>query len=126
LSVLFGCEANPAKPNTYLAVYPVMAQNVYLLATDPNNPCRDVIHSRGTDLKVKVFCLDKEVFHPDAGEIQLFGQCDKTLYAFETMGITSDAALDIVDAIQWYANYIHCPEMEILPEDPRVGKNIAI
>ena len=103
-----------------------MAQNVYLLATDPSNPCRDVIHSRDTDLKVRVFCLDKEEFHHDASEIQLYGLCDDGLYAFETIGIASDDAVDIVEAIQWYADYIRCPEMEILPEDPRQGKDIAM
>ena len=103
-----------------------MAHNVYLLATDPNNPCRDVIHSRDTDLKVRVFCLDNEIFHHDANEIQLFGQCIDKLYAFETVSIASDDALDIVEAIQWYANYIECPEMEILPDDPRQGRDIAM
>jgi hypothetical protein len=103
-----------------------MSHNVYLLATDPNNPCRDVIHSRDTDLRVRVFCLDKETFHPDSNEIQLFGHCNDQLFAFETLGIESDDALDIVEAIQWYANYIECPEMEIVPEDPRLGKNLAM
>ena len=103
-----------------------MAHNVYLLATDPHNPCRDVIHSRDTDLKVRVFCLDKETFHHDANEIQLFGYCNDNLYAFETVGIASDDALDIVEAIQWYADYIKCPDMEILPEDPRLNKDIAM
>ncbi|MDB5011710.1 MAG: hypothetical protein JWQ06_2499, partial [Mucilaginibacter sp.] len=28
--------------------------------------------------------------------------------------------------IQWYADYIDYPEMEILPEDPRPGQNIAM
>jgi hypothetical protein len=103
-----------------------MAHNVYLLATDPNNPCRDVIHSRDTDLKVRVFCLEYESFQHDANEIQLFGQCIDKLYAFETVSIASDDALDIVEAIQWYADYIECPEMEILPEDPRLGREIAM
>lgn len=103
-----------------------MAQNVYLLATDPSNPCRDVIHSRDTDLKVRVFCLDKETFQQDTGEIQLYGLCDNGLYAFETIGIASDDAIDIVEAIQWYADYIRCPEMEILPDDPRHDKDIAM
>ena len=103
-----------------------MNHNVYLLATDPNNPCRDVIHSRDTDLKVRVFCLDKETFHRDANEIQLYGQVDGELYAFETVGIASEDAMDIVDAIQWYADYIECPYMEILPEDPREGDDIAM
>jgi hypothetical protein len=103
-----------------------MNHNVFLLATDPNNPCRDVIHSRDTDLKVRVFCLDKEAFHPDSAELQLYGYADNSLYAFETLGIESDDALDIVEAIQWYADYIEFPEMEILPEDPRLGKTIAL
>ena len=103
-----------------------MNNNVYLLATDPNNPCRDVIHSRDTDLKVRVFCLDKETFHRDSNEIQLYGQGDGELYAFETVGIASEDAMDIVEAIQWYADYIKCPEMEILPEDPREGDDIAM
>jgi hypothetical protein len=103
-----------------------MEHNVYLLATDPNNPCRDVIHSRDTALKIKVFCLDHEKFHPDGNEIQLYGYADKKLYAFETINVTSEDALDVVGAIQWYAEYIDYPDMEILPEDPRFGSDIAL
>ena len=98
-----------------------MEHNVYLLATDPKNPCRDVIHSRDTNLKVRVFCLDEENFHADSNEIQLYGYAHKKLYAFETIDITSEDALDVVGAIQWYADYINYPDMEILPEDPRPG-----
>jgi hypothetical protein len=96
-----------------------MDYNVYLLATDPQNPCRDVIHSRDTRLKVKVFCLDEERFSPDDNEIQLYGYAEHKLYAFETIDVDAEDALDLVGAIQWYANYIEYPEMEILPEDPR-------
>ena len=102
-----------------------MIHNVYLLATDPNNPCRDVIHSRDTSLKIKVFCLDEELFSADDNEIQLYGYADKKLYAFETMNINAEDALDLVGAIQWYADYIEFPGMEILPEDPRADQNIA-
>src|ERR1700753_448809 len=94
-----------------------MNHNVYLLATDPNNPCRDVIYSRDTGLRVRGFCLSDERFHPDANEIQLYGYGDTKLYAFETLGIESDDALDVVEAVQWYADYIEYPNMEILPED---------
>ncbi|MCJ8208525.1 hypothetical protein MUY27_02310 [Mucilaginibacter sp. RS28] len=102
-----------------------MDHNVYLLATDPKDPCRDVIHSRDTDLKVKVFCLTDENFVPDINEIQLYGYANNKLYAFETIRITPEDALDVVSAIQWYANYVECPDMEILPEDPRHG-DIAV
>jgi len=98
-----------------------MDHNVYLLATDPDNPSRDIIHSRDTNLKIRVFCLDKDRFNPSANEIQLYGYADNKLYAFETIDVLADDALDVVGAIQWYADYIQYPEMEILPEDPRPG-----
>ena len=100
--------------------------NVYLLATDPNNACRDVIHSRDTHLKIRVFCLDNEQFDPDSNEIQLYGYAGKKLYAFETIGIMAEDALDVVSAIRWYAEYIDFPQMEILPDDPRPGNHIAV
>lgn len=100
-----------------------MDYNVYLLATDPNNPCRDVIHSRDTGLKIRVYCLDNDSFTADENEIQLFGYAQSKLYAFETIEVTPEDALDVVGAIQWYAEYINFPEMEILPEDPRQGHN---
>jgi hypothetical protein len=103
-----------------------MDYNVYLLATDPNNPCRDVIHSRDTGLKVRVFCLSEDRFNPNDSEIQLYGYANSKLYAFETINISADDALDVVGAIQWYADYIEFPEMEILPEDPRGSQNIAM
>jgi hypothetical protein len=103
-----------------------MDYNVYLLATDPKNPCRDVIHSRDTGLKIRVFCLDKEPFDPDGNEIQLYGYANGKLFAFETINIAPDDALDVVGAIQWYAEYVDCPEMEILPDDPRGDRNIAM
>jgi len=103
-----------------------MDHNVYLLATDPKNPCRDVIHSRDTGLKIRVFCLNDERFTPQENEIQLFGYAHGKLYAFETINIAAEDALDVVSAIQWYADYAGDPEMEILPEDPRPGQEIAM
>jgi len=73
-----------------------MDYNIYLLATDPNNPCRDVIHSRDTRLKIRVFCLNEESFNPDSNEIQLYGYAQKKLYAFETINIAADDALEVV------------------------------
>jgi hypothetical protein len=103
-----------------------MESTVFLLATDPHDQCRDVIHSRDTHLKVKVFCLDVDDFTPDSNEVQLYGYAGKKLYGFETMNISPEDALDVISAIQWYADYIECPDMEILPEDPRLDEDIAI
>ncbi|MDB5031388.1 hypothetical protein [Mucilaginibacter sp.] len=103
-----------------------MEYNVYLLATDPNNPCRDIIHSRDTELKIRVYCLNEDKFIANSNEIQLFGYANNRLYAFETIDISAEDALDVVGAIQWYAEYIEFPEMEILPEDPRPNQSLAV
>ena len=96
-----------------------MKPNVFLLVTDPNNACRDVIRSRDADLRIKVYCLDKEAFEPNPDEIQYYGDYQGAPLAFETDNITSEDALDITAAIHWYADYLGCPEMEISPDDPR-------
>ncbi len=103
-----------------------MDPNVYLLATDPRNPCSDIIHSRDTSLKIRVFCLDKEPFDADVNEIQLYGYAGGKLYGFETINILAEDALDVAGAIKWYAEYIQFPDMEILPEDPRPGDHVAM
>src|ERR1700756_1468890 len=103
-----------------------MGEITYLLATDPHQSCRDVIHSRDTDLKIRVYCLDDDIFAPNPEEIQLYGYAGKKLYAFETIGIKADDALDVVNAIQWYPRYVPPQEMKILPDDPRAGKTIAV
>jgi hypothetical protein len=77
-------------------------------------------------LKVRVFCLDKERFNPDNNELQLYGYADNQLFAFETIDVVPEDAIDLVDAIKWYANYIQHPAMEILPEDPRPGQHVAM
>jgi hypothetical protein len=103
-----------------------MDYNVYLLATDPKNPCRDIIHSRDTRLKIRVYCLDEEQFNPDVNEIQLYGFANEKLFAFETINIVAEDALDVVGAIQWYAEYVDYPQMEILPENPRGDNHVAM
>jgi len=103
-----------------------MGNNVFLLATDPNSPCRDVIHSRDSGLRIRVYCLEEERFRPNNNEIQLYGTTGNNTYAFETIGIASEDAPDIIEAIQWYADYIRYPDMDIAPEDPRAGKEVAI
>ena len=103
-----------------------MNHNVFLLATDPNTPRREVIHARDTTLKLRVVCLDEEPFRPDSHKIQLYGSARGNLFAFETIDIAPGDALDIVEAIQWYAEYIHCPEMDIVPDDPRIKHELTV
>jgi hypothetical protein len=103
-----------------------MRKNVFLLAANSNDPNREVIHARDSGLKIRVHCLGEESFYPDSSEIQLYGSTGDRTYAFETIDIASGDAPYIVGAVQWYAEYIHCPNMDIVSEDPRAGNEIAI
>jgi hypothetical protein len=103
-----------------------MDENVYLLLTDPNDSFGDIIYSRDTDLKVRVHNLAKTHFTANLNEIQLYGYYNKTLLAFESIDITAEDAMDIILAIKWYAEYLGCPDMEILPDDPRQNHEVAV
>lgn len=96
-----------------------MDGNVYLLATNGTDNCKDIIYSRDTSLRIKVFCPSEETFVANPGELQLYGFAGGRLYAFETVDLSAEDAIDVVSAIKWYAAYIGSPQMEILPEYPR-------
>ncbi|WP_448700371.1 hypothetical protein ACFGVR_00625 [Mucilaginibacter sp. AW1-3] len=96
-----------------------MNGNVYMLRTELNRLSAETIYSRDTALKVRVYNLSEVDFKPDDSEIQLYAWHDKDILAFETIDITPEDAMDVVLAIKWYAKYIECTDMEILPDDPR-------
>ena len=96
-----------------------MNGNVYMLLTGTGRLSVDVIYSRSTDLKLKVFNLSEMGFVADDNEIQLYAYYDNDLLAFETIDITPEDAMDVILAIKWYAQYVGCGDMEILPDDPR-------
>ena len=105
-----------------------MNGNIYLLLTGSNRWAADIIYSRDTDLKVKVYNLALTDFTADANEIQLYAYNAQELLVFETIDIAAENALDMILAIKWYTNYLGCPEMEILADDPRMnhGNEIAV
>jgi hypothetical protein len=103
-----------------------MTADVYLLLTGSNHRSPDVIYSRNSDLKIKVYCLSRMNYTQQANEIQLYSYHKGALLVFETIDIVAEDALDMIQAIRWYANYVGNPEMEILPDDPRVGQEIAV
>ncbi|WP_256012364.1 hypothetical protein [Desertivirga xinjiangensis] len=95
-----------------------MDQSVFLLVKDSHNPCRDVIRHRDGDLRINVFCLDKEEFEPNPSELQFYGNDHGQLLAFETSHYDGNDPLLVIEAIRWYADYIENPRMEILAENP--------
>ncbi len=97
-----------------------MFDSVFLLVKDPNNSCRDVIRERDGNLRILVYCLNKETFIPQSEELQFYGENIGTVLAFETSGYDGGDPLLIIEAIRWYADYINNPRMEILVENPRL------
>jgi hypothetical protein len=103
----------------------IMSDEVYLLLTG-SDQSPDMIYSRNTGLRIRAFCLNGIPYQPEANEIQLYGYIKDALLVFETVSISAEDALDMIPAIRWYANYMGFPEMEILPDDPRVGQVMAM
>jgi hypothetical protein len=103
-----------------------MSADVYLLLTGANQQSPDVIYSRNSGLRIRVCRPDEMDYKQQVNEIQLYSYCNNQLLIFETIDIAAEDALDMIPAIRWYANYIGFPEMEILPDDPRVGQEIAV
>ncbi|OCX51806.1 hypothetical protein BEL04_17495 [Mucilaginibacter sp. PPCGB 2223] len=105
-----------------------MNGNVYMLRTSLRHLSSEIIYSRDTALKVRVYNLSEVNFKADDNEIQLYGWCNEDLLAFETIDIQPEDAMDIIMAIKWYAQYVGCADMEILPDDPRQkrGHEIAV
>lgn len=102
-----------------------MSDEVYLLLTGSDRS-PDMIYSRNTELRIKVYCVNRMDYEPEINEIQLYGYIKDELLIFETVNIQADDALDMIPAIRWYANYSGYPEMEILPDDPRVDQVMAM
>lgn len=95
--------------------------DVFLIAKDPENDCRDMIFHRGGTLRMKVYCISETEFTANPDELQFYADNNGELLAFETDNFDIDDPGLIIEAIRWYAKYIKNPDIEILPEDPRTG-----
>jgi hypothetical protein len=90
----------------------------YFLLDDQD---RDVIVHAEIRLRVSVFELETEGYHPTAGELHIFGDDHGEWLAFETEGWSMESMDIITGAVVWYARYLDYPEMSIRTEDPRPG-----
>lgn len=93
-----------------------MLSTTYSLLEDQD---RDVIVHNETGLRVNVFGLEVDDYHPAPGEIHIFGDDHGEWLAFETEGWNGENLGLISQAVIWYARYLDYPEMNIVTEDPR-------
>ncbi|MBW4888745.1 hypothetical protein KXQ82_03430 [Mucilaginibacter sp. HMF5004] len=104
----------------------MMSRNVYLVMVGSNPISPDIVYSRDSELKLAVYFTDDMPYVARKDEIQLYGYLNEKLIVFETIDISPDDALEVITAIKWYTQYIGHPEIEILPDDPRVEQEINI
>jgi hypothetical protein len=88
------------------------------------NQERDVIVHNKSGLRVNVFGLEVDDYHPAAGEIHIFGDDHGEWLAFETEGWNGENLNLITQAVVWYARYLDYPQMNIVTEDPRPAKKL--
>lgn len=100
-----------------------MDQSIFLLVQDSNDECRDVIRHRDGDLRIRVYCLNKDKYEPDPSELQFYANDNGEILAFETSGYDGSDPLLVIEAIRWYADYIENPKMEILAENPSLSSD---
>ncbi|MXV16238.1 hypothetical protein [Hufsiella ginkgonis] len=82
-----------------------------------------MIYHRGSNLRMRVYCLGEEQYQSNPDELQFYADNNGELLAFETWHYDMDDPGLIIEAIRWYARYIKNPGMEILADDPRAGHN---
>jgi hypothetical protein len=91
-----------------------MEMERYMVLSPADNTCSEVILSKTTDIKIKVYRLQHQSFTPNPKEIQLYSEYHGQPLAFETEGLSSKNGFDIFMAVKWYARQqLDCPEMLI-------------
>jgi hypothetical protein len=93
----------------------MLTTNYFLLEDQERNV---IVHGE-TGLRVHVFGLEVDDYHPAPGELHLFGDDHGEWLAFETEGWSMESMDIITEAVVWYARYLDYPEMNIQTEDPR-------
>ncbi|WP_026898699.1 hypothetical protein [Daejeonella oryzae] len=93
-----------------------MENEIFLVAKDPENECRDLIFHRDGTLRIKVVCLNENQYVLKPDEIQFYALNNGEELLFETINYNYEEPGLIIEAIRWYAKYIGNPEMEIESE----------
>lgn len=86
----------------------------------------DVIIHEATQIKINVFGLEVDDYHPTPGELHIFGEDHGEWLAFETQGWNGENLDVISQAVVWYARYLDYPEMQIQTEAPRPTSKLRI
>lgn len=79
-----------------------MENERYRVLSGNDNACIEIIQSKVTDIKIKVYNQAQETFLPNPKELQLYAEDKNTTLIFETMDLSVRKGLDVFTAVKWY------------------------
>lgn len=79
-----------------------MESENYKVLRGDDSSCLEIIQSKVTDIKIKVYNSQQASFLPDPNEIQMYAEDNNTRLIFETMDLSVTKGIDVFNAIKWY------------------------
>ena len=95
-----------------------MSINYYLLAIIPQFPGKKSIHAREPRFTVSVYDTGISPFEPDRSALQFYASMHERPVVFEAAASDAANGSGILDAIQWYADYMGMPDLELTVTEP--------
>jgi|GEM_PF-4437050 len=80
----------------------IMENECYRVLSGNDNSCLEIIESKVTDIKIKVYDQSQNTFSPNPKEIQLYAEDKETTLVFETIDLSVKKGIDVFTAIKWY------------------------
>jgi len=82
-----------------------MENERYKVLSGDDNSCLEIIQSKVTDIKIKVYDQDQETFLPNPNELQLYAEDKNKTLVFETVDLSVKNGIDVFTAIKWYVRH---------------------
>jgi hypothetical protein len=82
-----------------------MENERYKVLSGNDNSCLEIIQSKVTDIKIKVYDQHQNTFLPNPKELQLYAEDNGTTLIFETVDLSVKKGIDVFTAIKWYVRH---------------------
>ena len=79
-----------------------MENERYRVLSGNDNACLEIIESKVTDIKIKVYSQKQDTFLPNPNELQMYAEDKETTLIFETSNLSVKKGIDVFTAIKWY------------------------
>jgi hypothetical protein len=82
-----------------------MENERYRVLSGNDNACLEIIESKVTDIKIKLYNQKQDTFLPNPKELQMYAEDNETTLVFETLDLSVKKGLDVFTAIKWYVRH---------------------